>query len=433
VVSGVVGVIDLSTPSSFEAQLDEALANVHQILRQAVPGQFSGDAARAMVGRFADLERTAASGMALFTPIVKTTGSFAKEGYASLADWLGSLSGTSSGVAKGRLASAERAATSAALTEALHAGELSAAQLTLVTKTSAEVKNAAETLLPLARGGATNQELGDAASRLFAAARQRETERARRARVKAHRHFRWRQVEGGGIRGEFSCDEVDWARVFPILEAAAKERWKAAGAKEGEPLEAHRLDAFIELMAGSAGPDSGPARRAKVETLILIDAEALRRGTTEGDELCEIDGVGPISVAAATELLTEGGLRYLVKEGFDITTVTKSTRDIARCIDAALIARDRVCCANPCGKRHGLERDHIYDFADGGPTELDNLIRLCPEHHVLKTYGGWTIEGRPGDWKWVAPARPKSAGAISRARKLATAKAKAKVNSPRRT
>jgi hypothetical protein len=424
----VVGVIDLATSTSLEDRLDEALDNVHQILRQAVPGQFTGDAAREMVGRFADLERTASSGMALFTPIVKATGSFAKEGYASLADWLGSLAGTTSGVAKGRLASAERAARSAALRQALHDGALSADQLKLVTTTSAEVKDAAETLLPLARGGATNQELGDVATRLLAAARQRETERARRSRVKAHRHFRWSQVQGGGIRGEFSCDEADWARVFPILEAAAKGRWKAAGAKDGEPLAAHRLDAFVDLMAGS-----GSGRRTRVETLILVDAEALRRGTTEGDEMCEIEGIGPISVAAATELLTEGALRYLVKEGIDIKTVTKSTRDIAQCIDAALIARDRVCCANPCGKRHGLERDHVVDFAGGGPTELDNLVRLCPEHHVLKTYGGWTIEGRPGDWKWVAPARPKSAGAISRARKLAAAKAKAKVNSPRRT
>jgi hypothetical protein len=424
--------MDLSTPSSFEDQLDEAVGHVHQILRQAVPRQFTGDAARAMVGRFADLERTAASGMALFTPIVVATGSFAKEGYASAADWLGSLSGTTSGVAKGRLASAKRAAGSAELTGALHNGELSADQLTLVTKTSAEVADAAEILLPLAQEGATNQELNDVATRLLAASRQRETERARRARVQAHRHFRWSQVEGGGIRGEFFCDEADWAQIFPTLEAAARQRWKAAGAKDGEPLAAHRLDAFLAQMAGP-GPGSGSGQRAKVETLILIDAEALRRGTTEGDELCEIEGIGPISVAAATELLTEGGLRYLVKEGFDIKTVTKSTRDIARCIDAALIARDRVCCAHPCGKRHGLERDHVHDFADGGPTELDNLIRLCPEHHVLKTYGGWTIEGRPGDWKWVAPARPKSAGAISRARKLATARAKAKVNSPRRT
>jgi hypothetical protein len=169
---------------------------------------------------------------------------------------------------------------------------------------------------------------------------------------------------------------------------------------------------------------------------VVIDAEALRRGTTEGEELCEIEGIGPVSVAAATELLSEGGLRYLVKEGFDIKTVTKATRDIAKCIDAALIVRDRTCCIKNCGKRRGLERDHVHvDYADDGPSELDNLVRLCPEHHALKTHGGWRIEGKPGAWKWIAPARPKSAGAISRARKVAAAKAKAtrERNKPRRT
>jgi len=161
--------------------------------------------------------------------------------------------------------------------------------------------------------------------------------------------------------------------------------------------------------------------------LVIIDAAALRRGTTEGDELCEIEGIGPVSVAAALELLTEGALRFLIKDGFDIKTVTKVTRDIAACIDAALIARDRTCGAENCSKRHGLERDHVkVDFAEGGATELDNLVRLCPEHHALKTYGGWKIEGEPGHWKWIAPAHPKSAGAISRARKVAAAKAKAK-------
>lgn len=376
-----------------------------------------------IVARFAEIERMAGSGVALFTPVVVATGSYAKEGHGSAQQWLGALSGSSTGVAKGRLASAERAAVTPALTEALHAGDLSTDQLNLVAKTTAEVKDAAPTLLHLAQSGASHQEMSDAASRLRAAERQRETERTRRARVHTRRHFRWHQSPEGGVRGEFLCDEVEWARVFPGLDAAAKERWKAAGSKDGASLEAHRLDAFIELMSGMSGGAS------RVETLIVIDAEALRRGTTQGDELCEIEGIGPISVAAATELLTEGGLRYLIKEGFDIKTVTKSTRDIAKCIDAALIVRDRACCAGHCGKRKGLERDHVrVDYKNGGLAELDNLVRLCPEHHALKTYSGWTIGGEPGNWKWVAPARPKSAGAISRARKVATAR-----NNPMRT
>jgi hypothetical protein len=48
---------------------------------------------------------------------------------------------------------------------------------------------------------------------------------------------------------------------------------------------------------------------------------------------------------------------------------------------------------------------------------------LCPEHHALKTHGGWRLQGKPGSWKWIAPAHPKSAQYIARARRLAAAKA----------
>jgi hypothetical protein len=415
------------------AELEGIAGSLRRLVRSANPDAVSGDQARTMVALFAEIERVAASGVALFAPVVVETGSFAKEGHGSAAEWLGALSGSSAGVAKRRLGAAQCAASTPVLDEALRRGVLSADQLTLVAQTTAEVPAAAATLVPLAEGGASHQELRDAAARLRAAARRRESERASRARVHAHRYLRAHQHEGGGIRGEFFCDEVAWAKVAPRLEKLARERWKTAGSKDATTLDAHRLDVFIDLLAGS-----GSGQAAWPETLILIDAAALRRGTTEGDELCEIEGIGPVSVSAATELLSEGGLRYLVKEGFDIKTVTRSTRDIARCIDAALIVRDRTCCVGGCGKRLGLERDHVHvDYGDDGPTELDNLVRLCPGHHALKTHGGWRIEGEPGNWRWVAPARPKSAGAINRARRLEAAKAKANVtkgrNKPKRT
>ena len=118
--------------------------------------------------------------------------------------------------------------------------------------------------------------------------------------------------------------------------------------------------------------------------------------------------------------------------------MTRSTRVVANCIDMALVVRDRVCARPGCGNRLGLERDHRQlDYGNDGPTELDNLVRLCPSCHKLKTDGGWRLEGRPGAWKWVAPAKPPSARQMDRARKVAVAKGKAFVrkdrNRPRRT
>jgi hypothetical protein len=447
--------------------LGRTVRALQEIVRTATPESVSGDQARRFVERFAQAERAAASGVALFTPVVVGTGAYAKEGHASAQDWLGTLSGTSAGAAKGRLAAAERAAVDPTLTDALHEGGLSTAELAVVTQAAAEAPGSTKDLLELVGQGASHQELTDTASRLKAGAKSREDERARRDRVHATRHFRWHQVDSGGVRGEFFCDEVHWARVAPSLEARAKELWKAAGGGSGgggsEPLEAYRLDAFLEQLGGSGGSDrsdrsggsdgadrsdgsdrsdrsggsSSRSKGARGQALVVIDAAALRRGTTQGDELCEIEGIGPVSVAAATELLSEASLRFVIREGFDIKTVTKSTRDVAACIEAALIVRDRTCARPGCGRRLGLETDHReVDFGDHGPTELDNLVRLCPQCHDLKTHGGWRLEGEPGAWEWVAPAHPKSAGSIARARKLAAAKGRARAarqrNFPRR-
>jgi hypothetical protein len=451
--------IEAAVPSeaALRADLTQAVRLIRGVIAHPVPGGLSGAAARRFVALFSEAERAAASGVALFTPRVLETGDYTKDGHGSAADWLGKLSGSSSGAAKGRLAAAARAAQNPLLSEALHDGELSSAQLGLVTATLGEVPGAAGDLLKLVDEGASHKELIDAATQLRAASRSREDERLRRARVHTNRHFRWRQDDNGGIRGGFFCDEVEFARVAPRLEAAAKRRWKAAGNANGngDSLEAHRLDAFIDLLSGSGGFGSGSddgdgdgdghgrghgPRPAAPRTLIIVNAESLRRGTTEGDELCEIEGIGPVSVAAATELLSEGGFQYLVKEGFDIKTVTKSTRVIANCIDMALIVRDRVCARPGCAKRCGLETDHRQvDYGDNGPSELDNLVRLCPACHRLKTDGGWRLQGRPGAWEWVAPANAPSAQQMARARKVAVAKAKGKAfvkkdpSGPRRT
>jgi hypothetical protein len=421
-------------------ELVRVVRDLQEVVRSSTPESASGDQARRFVERFAEAERAAASGVALFTPVVVGTGSYAKEGHASAQDWLGTLSGSSAGAAKGRLAAAERAAVDPTLTDALHEGGLSAAQLSVVTNAAGEAPESTGDLLELVEQGASHQELSDAAARLKAGARSRESERARRDRVHATRHFRWHQVDSGGIRGEFFCDEVEWAYVAPGIEARTKELWKAAGGSgASESLEAYRLDAFLEQLGGSAGPDAphAPSKGARGQAIVVIDAAALRRGTTEGDEICEIEGIGSVSVEAATELLSETSVRYVIREGFDIKTVTKLTRDVAACIEAALIVRDRTCARPGCGKRLGLETDHRdVDFSDDGPTELDNLVRLCPQCHVMKTYGGWRLEGEPGAWKWIAPAHPKSAGHIARARRLAAAKGRARAarqrNFPRR-
>jgi hypothetical protein len=375
-----------------------------------------------MVALLAEAERVAASGIALLSPRVVETGAYAKCGHASAPDWLAALAGSSASVAKGRLAAAERAAAVPELRTALRRGALSAPELGVLSAASGADPEAVETLLGMVATRASHQELCAAAAELKACARSKETERVRRARVHAHRHLRWHQDDDGGIRSEFFCDEVAWARIFPRLESAAKARWKAAGTEGGEALEAHRMDALIDLLGGARGTGG---REARPQVLVLIDAEALRRGTTRAGEVCEIEGIGPVPVQAVVELIGEGAMQFLVKEGADIRTVTKSSRDLAQKTAVALVARDRTCVVPGCGKYLGLEGDHCdTDYRAGGPTTLSNLVRLCPAHHSMKTNGGWKIKGEPGNWQWIPPPNPPSAGRIARTRRLTAAKAK---------
>src|ERR1700722_12780394 len=271
--------------------LDRIVGELQEVVRTSTPESVSGDQAPRFVERFAQAERASASGVALFTPVVTRTGAHAKKGHASAPEWLGKGSGSSTGAAQGRPAAAGRGAAPPTLTDALHEGGLSSAQLAVVTNAAAEAPGSTADLLELVDSGASHQELSDTAARKKAAARSRETDRLRRARVHTNRHLRVHQVDTGGVQGQFFCDDVEWARVAPRIEARAKELWKAAGGGS-EPLEAYRLDAPIEQLSGSdgTGGPSAPSKGSRCQSIVVIDAAALRRSTTEGDELCEIEG-----------------------------------------------------------------------------------------------------------------------------------------------
>jgi hypothetical protein len=402
-------------------ELKDSLRAIRRVVGSVDPTEISGEQARELVEVLTEAERVVASGVARLTPRVIETGAYAKSGHASGPDWLAAASGSSSGSARSRLAAAERAAVEPELAGPLREGRLSTPELKVLSQAAIAAPDSLPELVGLAVGESSLKELSDAAARAKCAARSKESARLRRARVHASRHFTWHQDEHGGIRGEFLCDEVAWARVVPGLEAQAKDRWRAAGSDDGESLAAHRLDALIEILeGGGAGGEAG------VHALVVVDAAALQRGRLNPGETCEIEGIGPVSLDALTELLGDATAQFVIKSGRDVSTVTSSTRAIPKRTSAALVVRDRTCVVPGCGKRLSLETDHSdVDYADGGPTSLANLARLCPGHHDMKTNGGWKIVRAHGRWKWVPPARPPTAGRIARTRRLAATRAKA--------
>lgn len=127
------------------------------------------------------------------------------------------------------------------------------------------------------------------------------------------------------------------------------------------------------------------------------------RGRSEGEEICEVAGLGPVPVSLARAFANDATLKLIVRDGDDITTITSHRRYVPAALRTALEARDRQCVVPGCHVTRGLQVDHVHDFSKGGPTALVNNALICVFHHYLKTHCGWILRGPPGHWSFTPP------------------------------
>jgi hypothetical protein len=71
----------------------------------------------------------------------------------------------------------------------------------------------------------------------------------------------------------------------------------------------------------------------------------------------------------------------------------RSARTVGRRLRRALEHRDHTCVVPGCGSTRGLHAHHLQHWEDGGPTELANLVLLCPFHHRAHHKGHITLTG----------------------------------------
>ena len=135
----------------------------------------------------------------------------------------------------------------------------------------------------------------------------------------------------------------------------------------------------------------------------MVESAALARGHVEPGERCEITGVGPVPVTTARALLDDASVAVMMRDGDDITAVSRPTRTIPTKVRRALETRYPTCGVPGCANDQFLEIDHVIAIEDHGATEIANLWRLCSHHHALKTYQGWRVVGVNGDRDLVPP------------------------------
>ncbi len=218
-------------------------------------------------------------------------------------------------------------------------------------------------------------------------------------RVHQQRFLRHWSDEEGAFRLEARLCPDTGAKLLAALEVHQRRIFATArGEGRREPYEAYAADALVALACGEA------ERRGPVPVVhVRVDHAALVRGHVEEGEVCDIPGLGPIPVATARALATDGVLKVLVTRGVDVVAVAHGGRTVPAHVRSALEARDPKCVVPGCDVGERLEIDHLVSFAEGGPTTLENLARLCHRHHALKTHQGWVLAGRPGAWTWDPP------------------------------
>ncbi len=144
-------------------------------------------------------------------------------------------------------------------------------------------------------------------------------------------------------------------------------------------------DGFLAMAARSLEAVTTSARREHYKVMIHLDVdgtgwlgkkgalpqELLRRFTCEGSivPVWEKDG-SPVAVGRSQRIVPER-TRRLIED------------------------RDRGCRYPGCAVTAFLENHHIVHWADGGATDPENLLSLCPFHHAEHHKGAYAIAGSP--------------------------------------
>ncbi|BBZ47090.1 hypothetical protein MPRM_43710 [Mycobacterium parmense] len=176
--------------------------------------------------------------------------------------------------------------------------------------------------------------------------------------------------------------------------------------------------------------ESAPPFPGSVEALMRLietgwDTEATRR--PHGQHTTVVVHLDVEQPAAALHLgpaLTDAERQYLTcdatyevwfhRDGQPIGAA-RTTRTINRRLRRALQHRHPHCAVPGCGATRGLHAHHLQHWENGGPTDLTNLVLICPHHHRAHHRGDITLTG-PADALCVTDntGRPLQPGPLAR-------------------
>ena len=142
--------------------------------------------------------------------------------------------------------------------------------------------------------------------------------------------------------------------------------------------------------AGDDGARAGGPRRNRPTVVVHADMSFL----AGGDGGAELDVLGPVSREVARRLACDA--KVLVSaddpDGRSLN-LGRTRRDPSDAQRLEIRRRDKGCRFPGCTHTEFTDVHHVRHWVDGGPTDLDNLVELCDQHHRCVHEMGWKISG----------------------------------------
>ncbi len=208
--------------------------------------------------------------------------------------------------------------------------------------------------------------------------------------AKPERSFDYRLGQDGSLTGRLRLDPERAELLRTALDPLAKPRPATGDGDPDSRSTAERAaDALTELartaIRGGELPDHGGE---PPNLLITIGWEQLRAGlgaVTLGDgTVLPVETVRRLGCESRVIPMVLGSHSEPLDIGRASRTVTKTQR-------RAVTARDRHCAFPGCEQRAPrCDVHHVIHWADGGLTDLDNLVLLCGWHHTVIHHTDWS-------------------------------------------
>ncbi|MFM1721858.1 DUF222 domain-containing protein [Rhodococcus sp. PAM 2766] len=223
----------------------------------------------------------------------------------------------------------------------------------------------------------------------------------------------------GRVAVKGDLDAVTGEMLLTALSALTKPRNPVDDPAGSHTPAQKRADAFAEILrryldSGEAPVEGGerPHLSLHVNAADLACSEADHESAHPDGEpdlfgdkdVATMPWMGPLSIATARRLACDCHLTPIVMHDGVPIDLGRTSRTVSKKQRRALVARDHGCAFPGCGAPPAhCEGHHVKHWADGGPTDLDNLVLLCRYHHRLLHHSHWQVKIGADRHPWFTP------------------------------